>query len=121
MPSPETLDTKGFWGLAGVALSVGIRPCTGAILVLVFAYTLGAFWIGAVSALAMSIGTALTVSLLALLALGGKRIAFALSGAGSSRAARGLDWTLRIGGGLVLAAVGTLMFVASLEGPRFPL
>ena len=81
MPSPETLDTKGFWGLVGVALSVGIRPCTGAILVLVFAYTLGAFWIGAVSALAMSIGTALTVSLLALLALGGKRIAFALSGA----------------------------------------
>ena len=46
-----------------VVFSVGIRPCTGAILVLVFALTQGLFWAGVAATFAMALGTAITVAL----------------------------------------------------------
>ncbi|MGH9807601.1 MAG: nickel/cobalt transporter, partial [Terriglobia bacterium] len=42
-----------------VVFSVGIRPCTGAILVLVFAVTQGLFWAGVAATFAMAFGTAI--------------------------------------------------------------
>ena len=51
-----------------------IRPCTGAILVLVFALTQGVFWAGVAATFAMIIGTAITVAILATLALGWRRL-----------------------------------------------
>jgi len=53
-----------------VVFSVGIRPCTGAILVLVFAVTQGLFWAGVAATFAMAFGTAITVAVLATLTLG---------------------------------------------------
>src|SRR5262249_16074722 len=47
-----------------VVFSVGIRPCTGAILVLVFALTQGLFWAGVAATFAMALGTGITVSVL---------------------------------------------------------
>jgi nickel/cobalt transporter (NicO) family protein len=47
--------------ILAVVFSVGIRPCTGAILVLVFALTQGMFWAGVGATFAMAIGTAITV------------------------------------------------------------
>ena len=38
-----------------VVLSVGIRPCTGAILVLVFALTQGLFWAGVAATFAIAL------------------------------------------------------------------
>ena len=55
-----------------VVFSVGIRPCTGAILVLVFALTQGLFWAGVAATFAMALGTAITVAALATLALGSR-------------------------------------------------
>jgi len=49
-----------------IVLSIGIRPCTGAVLVLLIAHTLGLRWAGMAAVLAMSLGTALTICLLAL-------------------------------------------------------
>jgi ABC-type nickel/cobalt efflux system permease component RcnA len=46
-------------------LSVGLRPCSGAILVLVLAYAMNLVWAGVAAVMAMSAGTALTVSALA--------------------------------------------------------
>ena len=60
--------------------SVGIRPCTGAILVLVFALTQGMFWAGVAATFAMAIGTAITVAALATLALGSRELALRLGG-----------------------------------------
>ena len=48
-----------------VVFSVGVRPCTGAILVLVFALTQGMFWAGVAATFAMAFGTAITVAALA--------------------------------------------------------
>ena len=63
-----------------VVFSVGIRPCTGAILVLVFAVTQGLFWAGVAATFAMAFGTAITVALLATFALGSRELALKLGG-----------------------------------------
>jgi nickel/cobalt transporter (NicO) family protein len=62
----KELGGAGGWsrGLATV-VATGSRPCTGAILVLVFAMAQGLFWLGAGSALVMGLGTFLTVATIA--------------------------------------------------------
>lgn len=55
--------------------AAGLRPCSGAILVLVFALAQGIFLIGALSVAAMSLGTALTTGALAAFAVSFKKIA----------------------------------------------
>ncbi|HET7448688.1 MAG TPA: nickel/cobalt transporter [Methyloceanibacter sp.] len=101
-----------------VVFSVGIRPCTGAILVLVFALTQGLFWAGVAATFAMALGTAITVAVLATLALGSRELALKLGGANSTWA--GMVWTTcAIGGATVILLFGVLMFTASL-GPARP-
>ena len=48
-------------GLAAI-VAVGLRPCSGAIIVLVFALAQGLFWIGVASTFMMGLGTAITVA-----------------------------------------------------------
>ncbi len=62
----EHMDQPLTWrtGLP-IVLAIGMRPCTGAVLVLLVAYSLGWRWVGIAAVLAMSLGTAATVSLLA--------------------------------------------------------
>ncbi|MGH2342039.1 DUF1007 family protein [Segnochrobactraceae bacterium EtOH-i3] len=73
--------TTGGWraGLA-TALAAGVRPCTGALVVLVFALSQGLFVAGVAAALMMSVGTAATVAVLALMAVGVKGVAGRLAG-----------------------------------------
>src|SRR5690606_9879189 len=69
-------QTGGDWReQLGVVLSAGLRPCAGALLVLVFALSQGIFLVGVASALLMGLGTAITVSLLAVLAVSAKGLA----------------------------------------------
>ena len=64
------MDTAGDWrGFLGVILSIGMRPCSGAILVLVFAKAFGIAWFGIGAVFSMAAGTAITVAGLALLAI----------------------------------------------------
>lgn len=86
---PEPQDLKGpHWlrrGLSAV-IAVGLRPCSGAIIVLVFALSQGLFWIGVASTFMMGLGTAITVGLVATLAVGARgfagRLAKSKPGAG---------------------------------------
>jgi ABC-type nickel/cobalt efflux system permease component RcnA len=101
-----------------VVFSVGIRPCTGAILVLVFAVTQGLFWAGVAATFAMAFGTAITVAALATLALGSRELALKLGGTNSAWA--NAVWTIcTIGGAVVILLFGSLLFLASL-GPARP-
>jgi nickel/cobalt exporter len=101
-----------------VVFSVGVRPCTGAILVLVFALTQGMFWAGVAATFAMALGTAITVAALASLALGSRELALRLGGANAAWA--NAVWTAcTIGGAIVIFLFGTLLFIASL-GPARP-
>ena len=73
------------WGAA--VLAIGLRPCTGAIVTLVFALSQGILWAGIAATFAMAVGTALTVAAIAALAVGAKatalRIAASRPGAGA--------------------------------------
>ena len=87
--APEPSELAGrHWlrrGLAAI-VAVGLRPCSGAIIVLVFALAQGLFWIGVASTFAMGLGTAITVAIIATLAVGARglagRLAKAKPGAG---------------------------------------
>ena len=75
-PEPEELAGPGGWrrGLAAI-VAVGLRPCSGAIIVLVFALAQGLFWAGVASTFVMGLGTAITVSAIASLAVGARSVA----------------------------------------------
>ena len=104
--------------ILAVVFSVGIRPCTGAILVLVFALTQGMFWAGVAATFAMAIGTAITVAALATLALGSRELALRLGG--RSGAFAEAVWTIcSLGGSALILLFGATLFAASL-GPARP-
>jgi nickel/cobalt transporter (NicO) family protein len=104
--------------ILAVVFSVGIRPCTGAILVLIFALTQGVFWAGVAATFAMAIGTAITVAVLATLALGSRELALKLGG--RSGAFADTVWTIcTLGGSALILLFGAALFVASL-GPARP-
>jgi nickel/cobalt exporter len=75
-PEPSEL-AGGHWlkrGLTAI-VAVGLRPCSGAIIVLVFALAQGLFWIGVASTFVMGLGTAITVAAIATLAVGARGLA----------------------------------------------
>ena len=57
-----------------IILSIGIRPCTGAIMVLLFANMVDMYWLGVVGAFVMAIGTALTTSIIAIMTITGRQL-----------------------------------------------
>jgi nickel/cobalt exporter len=75
-PEPQELAGPGGWkrGLSAI-IAVGLRPCSGAILVLVFALAQGLFWAGVASTFIMGLGTAITVAAIATLAVGARGLA----------------------------------------------
>jgi nickel/cobalt transporter (NicO) family protein len=81
-PEPSELAGPGGWrrGL-GAIFAVGLRPCSGAILVLVFALAQGLFWAGVAATFVMGLGTAITVAAIAVVAVSAKDLARRLSGA----------------------------------------
>jgi len=79
-PTPDQLAGPGGWqrGL-GAIFAVGMRPCSGAILVLVFSLAQGLFWAGIAATFVMGIGTAITVATIAIVAVSAKGLARRLS------------------------------------------
>ncbi len=115
-PSPADLQGRWSWRQAwSIAAAVGIRPCTGAIAVLLFSLGIGLLAAGIFATFAMAIGTALTVSTLATLAVTSRDLAARLSGAESRWAAR-IQTAAGIGGSLAVLVLGTAFFIASLSG-----
>ena len=76
--APEPQELKGpHWFRRGLAaiVAIGLRPCSGAIIVLVFALAQGLFWIGVASTFVMGLGTAITVATVATIAVGARGFA----------------------------------------------
>jgi nickel/cobalt exporter len=107
---------KGEWSLAkasSLAFAVGIRPCLGAILVLLATYPIGIYWAGVTSTFVMAVGTAITVSIIAALTVYSKKLALRLA----QRDSGWLDFAAfaaRICAGVVIIGLGGLMFWGSL-------
>jgi ABC-type nickel/cobalt efflux system permease component RcnA len=117
-PEPEELAGPGGWqrGLSAI-VAVGLRPCSGAIIVLVFALAQGLFWAGVAATFMMGIGTAITVALIATLAVGFRSAAKQIS---SSRSGYGM-LTLRgveVGAAVLVLAFGILLLTGYLAVER---
>jgi nickel/cobalt exporter len=114
--APAAAEVRGNWSLArafALSFAVGIRPCSGAILVLIFSYPLGLYWAGVASVLAMGVGVFLTVSAIATAAVFAKGFAGKLVGADTPA----MDLVIRWGKtavGLAIAGFGLLLFLGSL-------
>lgn len=112
-PDPSQLSGKSLdWRTAWSAVAaVGLRPCSGALIVLTFAF-LNGLWLGGVlSVFAMAIGTAITVSALATLAVTAKNWAMLLSGQG--RFGNIVHAGIEIGGALLVFLIGLALFSAT--------
>ena len=121
MPTPaEIRAAKGWKGMGAMILSIGLRPCSGAILVLLFALTQGAFMVGVLSALVMSVGTAITVAGLAVLTVYSKNLALRLAGTVDSPRTQRIELGLRLAGGIALLVLGLSLLWGSLTSPASP-
>ena len=114
-PDPKLISGDRFdWRTAWAAImAVGLRPCTGALIVLSFAFLNGLFVAGVVSVLAMALGTAITVSALAILAVTAKNWAVALAGDG--HAGNRVHMTIEIAGAAFVFLLGAMLLTASLS------
>jgi nickel/cobalt exporter len=120
-PEPAELAGRG-WLKRGLiaAGAVGLRPCSGAILVLVFTLSQGIFLIGVASTFAMAAGTAITVAVIAILAVGAKEFAGWLAagrGGLGTVAFRGIELI----GAFIVIALGVLLLSGLMASERmFP-
>ncbi|TMJ53646.1 MAG: nickel/cobalt transporter [Alphaproteobacteria bacterium] len=113
-PTPNELAGPGGWRRGfGAIFAVGLRPCSGAILVLVFALAQGLFWAGIAATFVMGLGTAITVAIIAVIAVSAKDLARRLSAGregGGALVMRGVEFAaaglvLLFGLGLLLGYV----------------
>ena len=123
-PTSHDLDTPLSWkGFAGMVTSIGVRPCSGAVLVLLVAYSLDLQWAGIGAVLAMSLGTAITVSVLATLSVYARKGALWLASlipVPTVRLAAAFD-LVTVVGGLVILIAGILMLQSALLTSAHPL
>lgn len=112
-------DEDGPWYRQGrdmivAAVAAGIRPCSGAIILLLFTMANGLYAVGIFGALAMAFGVAITVSVVGLLAIGARRTiihATDTHGGVQPLILRGVGML----GALFVVTIGALLFLAALE------
>lgn len=115
-PDPAQLGAGFSWKSAAVTIATaGARPCSGAILILVFSIAQGLFGAGIFATFAMALGTAITTGALASFAVFAKKIAVRFSGRGSSRAEI-IGRLIEVGAALCVLIFGTLLLMASISG-----
>lgn len=110
MLSGDRFDWKTAWA---AIVAVGMRPCTGALVVLSFAFLNGLWLGGFLSVFAMAIGTAITVSILATMAVLAKNWAVAFAGDG--RTGNRVHTTIEIAGAAFVFLLGVTLLTASLS------
>lgn len=97
-----------------VVLSMGLRPCSGAIMMLLFSRVIGVYGWGVLSALAMALGTALTVSMMALLVHSSRALAMRLNQRSAPAPWRRVALhSLALAGGLLLIAGGIILWLSA--------
>ncbi|MCS3463313.1 MULTISPECIES: nickel/cobalt transporter [Citrobacter] len=120
VPNPEQLQSGDDWrARLIIILSMGMRPCSGAIMVLLFSKVVGVFGWGMASALAMAAGTSLTITSLALLVHSFRTMALKLSGNKAPVLWRQMAWTtLALAGGAILVVAAVVMWVSAVPVGR---
>jgi nickel/cobalt exporter len=108
-PEPAELAGAGGWrrGLSAV-VAVGLRPCSGAIIVLIFALAQDLFWTGVGATLIMGLGTAVTVAAIATLAMSARQIASRVAKAPAGFGMLTMR-AIEVGAAALIVAFGTLL------------
>lgn len=107
-------DARGDWReQLAVVVAVGLRPCSGALVVLVFALSQGVLLAGIAAVFLMGLGTAITVAALASLAVGAKGLAGRLSKV-DSQLGEIVLWWLELLAAIGVFAFGLILLLASL-------
>ena len=120
LPTQAQLQSGDDWrARVMIVLSMGMRPCSGAIMVLLFSKVIGVFGWGMLSALAMAAGTSLTISSLALLVHSFRQLAVKLSGNKTPVLWRQVGWTtLALAGGVILLVAAVTMWMSAVPVGR---
>jgi ABC-type nickel/cobalt efflux system permease component RcnA/ABC-type uncharacterized transport system substrate-binding protein len=119
-PKPEDLEGDFDWRRAGSAvLAIGLRPCTGALLILVFALAQGLVWAGIAATFVMAVGTAITVAAIATIAVVAKSFAVRLAAGPSRPKTRKALRLVEICAGFAVLAFG-LMLLGGLLSAGLP-
>lgn len=120
VPDPQKFSVGDDWrARLMVIVSMGIRPCSGAIMVLLFSKVIGVFSWGIFSALAMALGTAMTLSGLALLVHGCRNLAIRLSKNRPSLLWQQVGWSsLALAGGVILVLAAVVMWFSAQPAMR---
>ena len=109
-PTAQEAEQAETWGdTAALILSIGARPCSGALIVLAIAWNFQLYWAGALSALAMGAGTGLVVGGVALAATSLRDAQALRDDDGTSR--RLFAW-VQIAAGVTVAALSGLFAAA---------
>ncbi|GAB2935406.1 nickel/cobalt transporter [Hafnia psychrotolerans] len=115
LPTDQQLQAGSDWRTqATIVLAMGLRPCSGAIMVLLFSKVIGVYVWGVLSALMMALGTSITVSLIGLLVFYSRAVAVKLSAKRTPAAWQTVAWSLlALAGGVILLLAGVLLYNAS--------
>lgn len=102
---------RGRVGL-GMIIAAGVTPCASALIVMLFALTNGVLLVGIGATLVMAVGMSITVSLVGILTILGRRtLIVALPG--SPRVRGWVSTGLSVGGGVIIAVVGGLLLAGA--------
>jgi nickel/cobalt exporter len=117
-PEPSELAGPGGWrrGLTAI-IAVGLRPCSGAILVLVFTLAQGLFWAGVVATFVMGLGTAIMVAAIAVFSVLATNWAERFA---STRGGYGMLFMrgLEVAAALLITAFGALLLMGYMASER---
>ncbi|KPQ10605.1 MAG: ABC-type uncharacterized transport system, permease component [Saliniramus fredricksonii] len=105
LPPPEEFMRLRRWReYAGVVFAAGLRPCAGALVLLVFAASQDLIGAGIAATFAMAVGTAITTSVIALTAVFMKDFALRIAGGRNDRG-------VVVGSGFELAAAAFVLVI----------
>ena len=111
LPSPQQIrEAVSVKTQLLVVVSMGLRPCSGAIMMLLFAKVIGVYAWGVLSAAAMALGTALTISLIGLLVQRARVVAQRLAQPRHNQLAQLLVPMLTLIGSLILIVAGIALW-----------
>jgi len=117
LPDDRQLQGAVDWrAQLAIVFAMGLRPCSGAIMVLLFSKVIGVYFWGVMSALVMALGTSITVSLIGVVVYYCRAFAMKISKTKASAHWVQVSWSLlALCGGIILLAAGVILYRTSVS------
>lgn len=108
-PAENALST-GWRNALWLTLTIGIRPCSGALMILIFSNAIGIFSWGIAAVMAMSLGTALSIIILATVVHHAREWIIKVNSRGMTHSAASAARLALLAGGIVLVLFALVLF-----------